>query len=138
MPWIKDEFYYTVGTLKAVADWYDTVNSYDAYSNIYEVMMIGDHQIVNQWSLMEFKADFDIALDSIGRGEWDGLTSSDFGDYKQLGKQQRVVIADIIGVPDYQLESWGFYDIPQLRGNAYGRMLSFLNEKSFVPNYVRS
>jgi len=69
MPWVNDKFYYTNGTLRAIAGGYDTVS---------EVLMIGDYQIVNPYALVEFKADFDMALDSIGKTEWDSLTSTDY------------------------------------------------------------
>ena len=128
MPWVNDRFYYTRGILEAIADWYDRKNDYGATSSIYEVLVIGDYQIVNAWGLVDFKADFDMALDYIGHGEWQGLTSLVFRDYKYFGKQQRIVIADILGILDDELSGWGFYEIPQLRGQAYGRMVAFLNE----------
>lgn len=89
------------------------------------VVRIGD-----PLSVMEFKADYDLALQSIGRGDWRGLTSLDFGYYKHYGKQQQTVIADILGMSDYELQGRGFYQIDQLRGSAYSRMLTFLNESS--------
>ena len=89
--------------------------------------MIGDYQITGLYELIDFKVDFDKALDSIGRADWDTLTSIDFYDYKYYGRLQKVVIADILGITDYELEARGFYDIPRLRGMAYSRMAENLN-----------
>jgi len=69
MPWVNDVFYYTNGTLRGIANGYDTIS---------EVLMIGDFQVVNQFSRAEFKADFDMALDSIGKTEWNSLTGADY------------------------------------------------------------
>jgi len=121
MTWINDTYYYTRGVVDAIVTW---------YFSLYErQMIIGQYQITHLFTLVEFKADFDIALDSIGRGEWRGLPSHDFNNYKYFGKQQRVVIADILGVSDGELTARGFYKIPQLRGDAYSRILDALNSK---------
>lgn len=114
-----------------------------SYESLYTVgieIVITDDIVVRvgePLSVMEFKADYDLALQSIGRGHWVGLTSLDFGYYKQYGKQQQTVIADILGMSDYELQGRGFYQIDQLRGSAYSRMLAFLNNltgKVFVRN----
>ena len=73
-------------------------------------------------------ADFDMALDKIGKGKWTGLIDDlKFSDYKRFGRLQWVVIASIIGIEDYELEGLGFYRMPQMRGRAYGRMIRILN-----------
>jgi len=130
MPWINDEYQYTPFVLKSIAQWYDRV---------YEVLMIGDYKVTSPYVLIDFKVDFDRALDSIGRGSWDTLNSTDFNDYRYFGRFQRVVIADIIYTEvnkdgevvtrkaDNELEVRGFYEISQLRSNAYSRMAESLN-----------
>jgi len=120
MPWINDTYYYTRGIVNAIVEWYCLL--YDRQ------MQIGPYQITHLFTLVEFKADFDIALDSIGRGEWRGLTSHNFNDYRQFGRMQRVIIASILGITDYELQSFGFNDAKQLRYEAYKRILGVLNE----------
>jgi len=73
------------------------------------------------------KADYDIALCSIGKGLWWGLNDIDFRAYDNHGKLQRVVIASILGVTDEELKELGFPTIPQLRGRAYSWMCKILN-----------
>lgn len=121
MPWINDTYYYTRGVVNAIVEWYCLL--YDRQ------MVIGTHQITHLFTLVEFKADFDMALDSIGRGEWREPVNHNFNAYKYFGKQQQVVIADILGIGDDELMARGFYGIPQLRGDAYSRMLDALNSK---------
>lgn len=111
--WIQDIYFYKKGTLKAIAEGYECLYS--------------DAPLAELFSVAEYKADFDRALSSIGRGKWEGLVSSDFGNYRHFGKQQRVIIADILGITDYKLKGLGFYEIPQLRGQAYSRMMDSLN-----------
>ena len=120
MPWINDEYYYTRGILDAIVEWYCLL--YDRQ------MKIGTYQITHLLTLVEFKADFDIALDSIGRGKWRGLTSHNFNNYGQFGRMQRVIIASILGITDYELRAFGFSDAKQLRYEGYKRMVGFLNE----------
>ena len=120
MPWVEDVYYYTAGILRAIVECYDT---------LHEVLTIGDYKIVNRYSLAEFKADFDISLSSIGRGKWEGVTGEKFTGYKRYGRMQRIIIAQILGINDYELEGLGFYDIPKLRGLAYFRMLENLNDR---------
>jgi len=109
--WYKDKWFYSIGSLKAIAEW---------YSGVY------DYPVTN--SIIELKADFDRALDSIGRGEWNGLESSKFTSYKYFSKRQRVVIADILGI--YDLEPYGFYDVRVLRHRAYKSMTEVLNREN--------
>jgi len=120
MPWNNDIYYYTQGIVNAIVEWYCLL--YDRQ------MIIGTYQITHLFTLVEFKADFDIALDSIGRGEWRGLTSHRFNDYRQFGRMQRVIIASILGIKDYELRAFGFNDAKQLRYEARKRMLGILNK----------
>ncbi len=124
MPWINDYTYcYTPSILKSIAG---------SYSSIYEVgIEISFHSIYNLYAIAEYKADFDMALSAIGKGSWTGLESPNFNYYKYCGRLQRIVIADILGIGDYELEAWGFYQIPQLRGRAYSRMAENLNLCSY-------
>ena len=82
-------------------------------------------------------ADFDMALDKIGKGKWTGLIDDlKFSDYKRFGRLQWVVIAGIIGIEDYELEGLGFYQIPQLRGRAYKWMVNCLNGLPYGVQFI--
>ena len=133
MGWDKSRttYFYTLGMLNAITRSYKTL-----YTAGIEIVITQDivYRNGDPLSVMEFKADYDMALLSIGRGDWRGLVSLDFGHYRDYGKQQQTVIADLLGVTDYELQGRGFYQIDQLRGSAYSRMLAYLNEKSFVRN----
>ena len=99
------------------------------YTNLYDGLPLSlRSEVTNLWALAEFKADFDMALKSIGKGEWAGKIDK-FKDYKYYGRLQQIVIADILGIDDYELEGMGFYDIPRLRGYAYYLMCKSLNEE---------
>ena len=114
MPWDNDIFYYTASILRKLAG---------NYERLYEFPES------DMRSIAEFKADFDIALDSIGHGHWTGLVSRRFNDYHHFGRRQRVIIARIIGIHDYHLQSWGFPEPRKLRSRAFHDMLRKLNEK---------
>ena len=120
MGWRDDKFYYSIKVLKTIAE---------NYTSLYEGLEFrSGHLIVNPWSLAEFKADFDVALLSIGKGRWTGnITRHKFKDYHYSGRLQRIIIADIFGISDYELEGLGFYSIPRLRGYAYYLMVCSLN-----------
>jgi len=120
MPWINDIYYYTRSVVDAIVEYYGLL--YDRQ------LKIGPYQITHLFTLVEFKTDFDMALDSIGRGKWRGLTSHNFNNYRQFGRMQRVIIASILGIDDYELRAFGFSDAKQLRYEAYKRMLGILNE----------
>ena len=111
--WINDVFYYSVGNLKGIAEHYESLYTNASLAVLYYVA--------------ESKADFDRALDNIGRGKWRGLENSNFGAYKYYGREQQVIIADILGISNRRLEGLGFYHIPQLRRKAYERMAAKLN-----------
>ena len=113
MAWVNNTYFYRIGTLKAIAFGYECLYS--------------DAHIANLYSVAEFKADFDMALDAIGRGKWRSLTSFNFKAYRYFGKQQRIIIADILNISDRELQSSGFYEVSKLRGMAYRRMVDFLN-----------
>jgi len=112
--WINDVFYYSVGNLKGIAEHYESLYTNASLAVLYYVA--------------ESKADFDRSLDSIGRGKWRGLENSNFGAYKYYGREQQVVIAGILGISDRWLAGLGFYNIPQLRHEAYKRMVAILNK----------
>ena len=120
MTWFNDVYYYSKGVLKAIAE---------QYSSIYEDgLLLANHHINYLHIVAEFKADFDMALDAIGRGKWNGSLNPNFGHYRYYGRLQQIIIAKILGLTDYYLTGLGFYDIPQLEGTAYFRMMEFLNE----------
>lgn len=123
----RTTYFYTKGMLYAITRSYENL-----YTVGIEIEITADivARISEPLSVMEFKADYDLALRSIGRGDWRGLTSLDFGHYRSYGRQQQTVIAAILGMGDYELQGRGFYQIDQLRGSAYSRMLAFLNNSS--------
>jgi len=128
--WKDDEYIYTNNVLEGIAK---------SYKHIYSCIEIETKEIVvktekkvaviyNPWSIAEYKADFDMALNSIGKGRWTGdIEGKEFRDYKRFGRLQVIVVADIYGGDDYELEGIGFFDIPRLRGYAYYLMAIALN-----------
>jgi len=109
---------------------YDRIVLYE-YSIILDGYQVGRERCVKGiYSLIEYKADFDSALNSIGKGNWTGgmddITNCGF---KPFGRLQQVVIAQIYGVDNWELEQRGFYRIPQVRGYAYHLMADRLNGK---------
>ena len=125
MPWINNEFIYTKKLLKAIAK---------SYESIYEGLPVSwKAEVYNPWAIAEYKADFDVALDSIGKGHWKGeIDGSNLANYRQFGHLQQVVIADILG------KDLGFYQVAQLRGRAYRWMANCLNGLPFGSQYTRS
>lgn len=123
--WNGDEYVYAKKTLKAIAE---------GYREIYEGLALSwRSEIVNEWSIAEFKADFDMALDSIGRGRWSGdIEGKEFRDYRHFGRLQRVVIADIFDIDDKTLEGLGFIRLENMRGIAYSRMAHNLNDGNLL------
>ena len=120
----ENQYIYSVQTLK---------NIVGSYIHIYQELQIYrkriyHHSIVDPWLIAEFKADFDRALNSIGKGIWDGvIISNQMKSYRRFGRLQQIVIADIIGVDDLVLEGMGFYRVSQMRGYAYHLMADRLN-----------
>ena len=120
MAWRGDKFYYSIKMLKTIAE---------NYTSLYEGLEFRSGQLeTNPWALAEYKADFDIALQSIGKGRWTGSISK-FRDYRYYGRLQQIVIADILGRQDFELRELGFYSIPRLRACAYSCMKESLNGK---------
>ena len=125
----RTEYTYARGTLRAIAR---------AYPGIclpyYPVMVWGlrkeDREVTNLWVIAEIKADFDMALSAIGREPWRGWQGSNFDTYKNYGRFQKMVIADMCHIPDYKLSAFGFSNPKQKRGTAYRWMLDFLNVKA--------
>ena len=74
--------------------------------------------------------DFDKALDSIGKGHWVGIDSVNFSDYRHFGRFQQVVIADILGIEDCELEKLKFVRMQNLKAIAYRRMLDVLCDEN--------
>ena len=118
MGWKGDQYFYSKRTLRTIAENYPLSDGLPTFWG----------QITNPWALAEYKADFDMALNSIGRGRWVGLDGLKFKDYRYYGMLQQIVIADIFGVSDEKLV--GFYNtswIPRLRSYAYFKMMEYLN-----------
>ena len=116
--WRDDKFYYSTKVLKTIAE---------NYTALYEGLEFrAGHLVTNPWALAEYKADFDLGVQSIGKGKWTGAIGK-FRDYHYHGRLQQIVIADILGIKDSELGGLGFYNIPQLRGFAYYLMQQILN-----------
>ena len=81
--------------------------------------------------LLEKKADFDMALDSLGIGWWLPICKDAYlikSMFPSLNKKQKVVISLYLGIEDYELESLHLiYDPPRLRSYAFTAMLRYLN-----------
>lgn len=120
MGWQGNEYFYSKRTLRLIAA---------NYTNIYSGLPLSlNAEITNPWALAEYKADFDMALKGIGKGQWSGLVNGcRFEDFKHYGRLQRIIIADIMGIKDDELERLGFWGIPRLRGFAYYLMIKYLN-----------
>lgn len=116
--WKGNEYVYSKKVLKAIAE---------GYRAIYEGLALSwRSEVVNEWSLAEYKADFDMALNSIGKGRWTGdIRNKQFEDYRHYGRLQRVVIADIYDIED--LEKLHFRDVDFMKRRAYGQMAASLN-----------
>ena len=111
MPWQKDDTYsYSIGELKQIAAHYE------------------DYGPGRGFNIIEYKADFDMALTAIGRGYWDGrIEGKKFGMFKGFGRRQQMIIADIFGISNSELWRMGFYSIGKLRYRAYTEMANHLN-----------
>lgn len=104
--WVDKEFFYTKRLLRSIAE---------NYHSIYQGFRVSlSRDETNPWRIAEYKADFDMALNSIGRGHWDG----ELKDIRYFGQLQRVIIFDITqeGI-----------DNPRLKSYAYFLMCKFLN-----------
>lgn len=123
LPWIGDTQYkYTPGILKAIASYYWSLYSGGLVINPWKA------ELTNDWVIAEYKADFDVALNAIGRGYWTGTKHIQKArDLRAFGRLQRAVIADICQLPDSQLVQTGCYQITQMRGRAYSWMANYLN-----------
>lgn len=112
------EYYYSSRLLKTIAD---------NYEHIYEGIPFWAYEVTNPWSIAEYKADFDIALSNIGKGRWRGTNGYQLVDYPGFGILQKMVIARIIGIDDYELERMGYERPWRLRGLAFREMADILN-----------
>ena len=127
--WIGDRYEYKARTLKKIA-W--------QYAGIYDELIVSWSNLVeSEQARIDYKVDFDYALDAIGKGHWTGELVGEFEDYRWFGRLQRIVIADIYGIEDRELGGLGFYDIPQLRGRAYKWMANYLNGLPYGAKFIR-
>lgn len=120
MGWVNDKFFYTKRLLRVIVQ---------NYSTIYDGLPLSlSEEVTNPWALAEYKADFDMALKGIGKGEWSGqISGCRFKEFKGYGRLQQIIIADILNIDERQLVGLGFWDIPRLRGYAYYLMCQQLN-----------
>lgn len=146
MAWINDftVYEYTSSFLRKIAISYDHIRQGIVTYTWVEGDTSYERRIMNPWEIAEYEADFENALSAIGRGYWNGVTGLKTSDYRDFGRLQKVVIADILlpgelhghnissSLADSELEGLGFYRIPQVRGYAYHLMSSRLNGK---PHY---
>lgn len=125
--WVEDKYHYTKGELK------NTALHYKDYTLLKTPSPeVDSNKDKLRRDLISRKIDFDRSLNAIGKGKWSGTNFLDEGcDFKSFGKLQQVVIADILGINDWELERMGFYDIHRIRGFAYSCMADFLNKGFF-------
>lgn len=121
----KLHYTYKVGTLRAIADNYCSLYNQEFF-----------HPRESLLSIALYKADFDLSLAAIGKGDWRGLGDTNFRAYCYYGRMQQVVIADILGITDRELSGLGFYRIPRLRGLAYKWMANCLNGLPYGQSYI--
>jgi len=136
--WKGDEYVYSKKILKKVAGNYEHI--YDRIVLAVYTVILDGYKVEREWCirgeqvLIEYKADFDMALNELGKGRWTGeIEGCEFRDFRYFGRLQQVVIADVYGIDDATLEDMGFYNIPKLRGLAYWRMTQLLNGKELFP-----
>jgi len=118
--WDNDTYIYSSKTLRSIAS---------GYHDIYNGLSLGfSEDITDSSSLIEFKVDFDSALNSIGKGYWDGrYEGHTVKELRYFGKLQRVIIADVTGITDIELIKDRLSHIPSLKGYAYYLMALYLN-----------
>ena len=110
MIWIDNPYSYKAKELKFIASHYE------------------EYAPGHGYRIVEYKVDFDMALDAIGRGHWDGkIEGKGFGYFKWFSRTQQVVIADIYGISNWELRRMGFYSVGDLRWRAYNAMVRHLN-----------
>jgi hypothetical protein len=133
MPWINEtEFYYSSKLLRQIAESYHHIYQgivIKSWNETIDGQTVGcERRISNPWEIAECKADFDQALNSLGKGEWLKITGTQLSNYKSFGRLQKIIIADILGIPDEELMGLGFCNVPRLRGYAYHLMADRLND----------
>jgi hypothetical protein len=119
--WRGLDYHYSKTVLKAIAAYYGENTIYSVLDRIIAC---------DPCSVVEYKADFDMALNAIGKcHEWSGDvdTFTEFKYYRQFGRLQQVIIAEVIGTEDEELERCGFDDIPKCKAMAFSRMARYLN-----------
>ena len=101
MGWRKGRYFYKVGLLRYLAENWD---------NLYiDGVDIGEHTETKPIEIAEWRADFCVALDKIG-------------------KRARTAIKEYIkGTPDFVMEQRGYYDVEHLRNKGYHSMKVLLN-----------
>jgi hypothetical protein len=124
--WKGLDYHYSKMVLKAIAAFY-------GQDTIYTVL---DRIVARDpCSVTEYKADFDRALNQIGRcKDWGNQDIEDvkWKECRKYGIWQQLVIADCIGATDEDVRRMRLPEdqIPKLTGQAYGAMARFLNGNS--------
>jgi len=122
--WQGDKYVYSKAEVEAIAENYQEVTM-----SVYFAKQEYEGKGASYHPVLDYKVDFDRALDDIGKGKWEGdIEGKEYRDYRHFGRLQRIVIADIYWIDDYELEREGFYRVPNLRSIAYGRMAHYLND----------
>ncbi len=109
--WKGNEFLYSVKILKAIAENYFTL--YDGVS------FREGNLLTDPLSIAEYKADFDNALNALGKGHWDGEYPSRVNHFSDL---QHVILIDI------RTQSLNHHENTHIRSQAYHLMKVYLNE----------
>jgi hypothetical protein len=82
-------------------------------------------RITDSASISEYLADFERGVSHLGQ-KW--VLLNDFKEYRSWNRLQRIVAADIFGIPDNILEDkYHFINPERLRQIAYSRVKRFLN-----------
>ena len=101
--WINDEYFYSGGTLRTVANNYESFEDYEPVDFVWGL-------VTDRIDLGEYHSDFERAWKALPR------------------KMYLIVDYDIKGLTDYEIEQAGFYDPEKYRKIAYRRMAKFLNK----------
>jgi hypothetical protein len=139
--WRGLDYQYSKTVLKAIATYYGQDTIYSVLDRIIAC---------DPCSVVEYKADFDMALCAIGRGKWCGVVEKMFCyrtgvgvrvDWKllyQYGYYQQLVLSDVLGIEETELEQKKFDRVPQMKGAAYARMVNWLNTGKVLRDYKMS
>ena len=137
--WVDDKYHYTKSELQFIArnykDYLEPQIGGQSYDKSRGMLRYGIDYSKDalRHDMLSSKIDFDRALNKLGYGEWSGTHFGEnnrdynFKTYRSFSKGQRIIIADILGIDDWELEVMGFYDINKYKAFTYILMVKFLN-----------